>query len=534
VMQVRVFLLCLLGAVGVFGQTPSFPSQVASDLDLLVACSASESTLSTALDSTSTTVTVASSASFCQYQMIQIDNERMVICSVGSGTLTLCTGTRGFDGTSAASHSSGAAVRGLGGRYHHNRMREEVQAIETALGANLVNIPTLSSEFTVAGQIPKAVTSSGRVMEPSTCKEVGGVFSCGSGTSPGQIDVKNQTGPTLTEPSTGMSGYGASSTGAPLFRTYGSSTVELVTSSTGVTSASTIGDGKLVVGSGGSRGVAASSLTGIVKSTSGTPSAAGYADVTALWASGACSGYLKSDGTCGTPSGGSSYDVFDRTVAQDIDDFISRGPSTSGTYGMGKWNWSAPNCHFFNPPTDYNRPGIIGPSIDSSGSCTLEVPAGEYLGGFGDLAQFASWEMRFAFRSYFGSDGHSSYKVGLFNNLTSGYGVYLRFLNGTDTNWTWVGSKSGSTVTRDSGVSHSTAWLTLRIRSTTAGTWLLSVASGTGDFGTEVSMCASGCDMSFTPQTYTGYGPAFVGTSDGSSTAILLIDYAAYKMTISR
>jgi len=528
-----VVLLLSVGLVA-FGQTASYPTAIADDEALGVAKDQAATNLTAALDSSSLTVYVANGSVFAEKQIIYIDSEKMQICTISGNTLTLCSGSRGFDGSVATSHSAGRRVSGEIAAYYHNALREEVQAIETALGANLVNIPTLSSEFTVAGQIPKAVTSSGRVMEPSTCKEVGGVFSCGSGTSPGQVDVKNQTGSTLEEPASGMSGYGASSTGAPLFRTNGGSTVELATTGSVVTAAATIGDGKLVVGSGGSRGVAASSLTGVVKASSGTPSAAGYSDVTALWASGSCSGYLKSDGTCDTPSGGSSYDVFDRTVAQDIDDFISRGPSTSGTYGMGKWNWAATNCYFGNPPTDHNRPGIIGPSIDSAGSCKLEVPAGEYLGGFGDLTQLAVWEVRFAFKSYFGSDGHSSYKIGLFNDLTNGYGVYLRFLKGTDTNWTWVGSKSGSTVTRDSGVSHTTAWLTVRVRSTTAGTWLLSIANGTGNFGTEVSMCASGCDMTFTPQTYTGYGPAFVVTSDGSSTAILNIDYVAYKATVSR
>jgi hypothetical protein len=46
--------------------------------------------------------------------------------------------------------------------------------------------------------------------------------------------------------------------------------------------------------------------TGIVKNTitTGALSDAGYSDVVSLWASGSCSGYLKSDGTCATPGGG--------------------------------------------------------------------------------------------------------------------------------------------------------------------------------------------------------------------------------------
>lgn len=493
-MQVRVFLLCLLGAVGVFGQTPSFPSQVASDLDLLVACSASESTLSTALDSTSTTVTVASSASFCQYQMIQIDNERMVICSVGSGTLTLCTGTRGFDGTSAASHRSGTAVRGLVGRYHHNRMREEVQAIETALGANLVNIPTLSSEFTVAGQIPKAVTSSGRVMEPSTCKEVGGVFSCGSGTSPGQIDVKNQTGPTLTEPSTGMSGYGASSTGAPLFRTYGSSTVELVTSSTGVTSASTIGDGKLVVGSGGSRGVAASSLTGIVKSTSGTPSAAGYADVTALWASGACSGYLKSDGTCSTIA-------VDLTTTMLSDEFVGVLPAQA--LGWKIWvDGTGAGVHTdYGSGTAVNHPGVVYVDSGTANNGYAQFYLADYYGSSisqGTLRD-GVWEAHWIFKAGTLTNGHVS--IGFASNygecLPGAAGGLAAVVDSAQSNIMYYACTDSICTTQDSGVAKNTNWHRLKI-------YRLS-----GDTPDTVRFCLDSCSSSWQATSNVGIGDSF-------------------------
>lgn len=48
-----------------------------------------------------------------------------------------------------------------------------------------------------------------------------------------------------------------------------------------------------------------STLTGILKLTGGTPANAAAADIIALFNSGTCSGYLKSDGTCGTPASGS-------------------------------------------------------------------------------------------------------------------------------------------------------------------------------------------------------------------------------------
>jgi len=51
--------------------------------------------------------------------------------------------------------------------------------------------------------------------------------------------------------------------------------------------------------------------TGIVKNTTttGALSDAAYADVVGLWASGSCSGYLKSDGTCSTPGGSGTVTV---------------------------------------------------------------------------------------------------------------------------------------------------------------------------------------------------------------------------------
>jgi hypothetical protein len=46
------------------------------------------------------------------------------------------------------------------------------------------------------------------------------------------------------------------------------------------------------------KAIKVSSLTGVIKSSSGVPSAAAAADIVALWAAGACSGFLKSDATC--------------------------------------------------------------------------------------------------------------------------------------------------------------------------------------------------------------------------------------------
>lgn len=55
----------------------------------------------------------------------------------------------------------------------------------------------------------------------------------------------------------------------------------------------------------GGLGMDVTSLTGPIKFTSGVPSVLAYSDIVAKWASGSCSGYLKSDGTCDSGGGGS-------------------------------------------------------------------------------------------------------------------------------------------------------------------------------------------------------------------------------------
>jgi hypothetical protein len=72
------------------------------------------------------------------------------------------------------------------------------------------------------------------------------------------------------------------------------------------TNTSTSVDGETVLfNSTTGKSLKRSTLTaGVVKSASGILSLAAYTDVVTLFASGSCSGFLKSDGTCSTPSGG--------------------------------------------------------------------------------------------------------------------------------------------------------------------------------------------------------------------------------------
>lgn len=129
-------ILALLIAACAWGQNPNtaaFPTTVATDQDLPAAKTRSSSTLSTSINASTLTVVVGSGASFIQYQIISIDTEEMLICSISSNTLTICSGTRGLGDTTAASHTAGAAVRGVISSYFTNQLAAESKAIEARL-----------------------------------------------------------------------------------------------------------------------------------------------------------------------------------------------------------------------------------------------------------------------------------------------------------------------------------------------------------------------------------------------------------------
>lgn len=131
VLAALAFLLC--------GQSVQFPARIPSDQDLGVARDRAISSLTNAISSTTLTVPVANGAAFAEKQIIRINMERMQICTIVENTLTLCAGTRGMGGTTAAAHANGAVVEGTIAAYYHNALRLEVQAITAALGVNLAH-----------------------------------------------------------------------------------------------------------------------------------------------------------------------------------------------------------------------------------------------------------------------------------------------------------------------------------------------------------------------------------------------------------
>lgn len=129
-------LLLLLFAISLLAQNPQtavFPGAVADDEDLLVHSNSAQTTLNGDINDSTLTIVLTSAANFTFPGVITIGTERIKVCSKATNTLTVCTGGRGFEGTSAAAHSSGVTVYGYMTAMQNNQLAAEVKAIEAKL-----------------------------------------------------------------------------------------------------------------------------------------------------------------------------------------------------------------------------------------------------------------------------------------------------------------------------------------------------------------------------------------------------------------
>lgn len=112
-----------------------FPSAVATDSDLYIAVNNIVTDLTAGIDDFTLTIPVTSTAAFPSDGCITIGTE---IIKYTSKTATqFNASTRGFDGTVAASHSSGDDVHQFIIAAHHNVLKDEVKAIEQNLSDRL-------------------------------------------------------------------------------------------------------------------------------------------------------------------------------------------------------------------------------------------------------------------------------------------------------------------------------------------------------------------------------------------------------------
>lgn len=135
----RVIALTLVVSA-CFGQTAVFPGGLVTDSQLKVALNNSQTAITSAITNSQVSIPVSSCSPIVNNQIVTIDVEVFSVTSC-TGT-TMLVGTRPFGdaGNVANTHASGAIVNGYIDSWHHNSLRVEVEAIESALGVNLSGI----------------------------------------------------------------------------------------------------------------------------------------------------------------------------------------------------------------------------------------------------------------------------------------------------------------------------------------------------------------------------------------------------------
>lgn len=192
-----------------------YPSAVATDADLLVARNGmtTNPTLATSINNSITTIVLSSGTGFGSNQMIVIQSERIFCATLTTATYTGCT--RAYDGSTAASHTSGVPVRGdVIGAKHHNALSAELQALETALGPNLANAGLSSVK-----KDGSVIISSAKIINLATGT---GIFNTVTDVGSGQVNVQSDTdftkiqfNPTCTETSASSTVYTCAPTFTP-------------------------------------------------------------------------------------------------------------------------------------------------------------------------------------------------------------------------------------------------------------------------------------------------------------------------------
>lgn len=137
----RTIALLLCPFLALLAQAPpasQFPAAVATDATLKVAVNGVNTLLTGNMTTTTTTLSVSACAGIVANTLVTIDAEIMPVSGC-TGTV-LVVGSRGFDGTVAAAHTSGTIINAFVDAWYHNASRSEIEAIESALGTNLSNV----------------------------------------------------------------------------------------------------------------------------------------------------------------------------------------------------------------------------------------------------------------------------------------------------------------------------------------------------------------------------------------------------------
>ena len=161
-MRLLIPVLALATLAAQNPNTAVYPTTLATDEDLLVASDRASTTLSSSISAAATSIPVTTATRFTPPMVITIGSEQIKICSKSGNTLTVCTGGRGFAGTTAASAQAGTAVYGNIVAHHVNQLAAELKAVQTALGTGFSGPNhTHNASAITAGTIDPARLGSG-------------------------------------------------------------------------------------------------------------------------------------------------------------------------------------------------------------------------------------------------------------------------------------------------------------------------------------------------------------------------------------
>lgn len=140
----RIAILLVAVSVGMFAQ--QYPTAIATNLP--AAADNAVATLAVSIDSSTSVITLTSASSFAANVPFKLDSEQ-IKCAILSG-VQFSSCTRGYSGTTPASHSATAAscaaapypgcARGILVAAHVNDIRSEVIAMQGYFGVNAINL----------------------------------------------------------------------------------------------------------------------------------------------------------------------------------------------------------------------------------------------------------------------------------------------------------------------------------------------------------------------------------------------------------
>lgn len=144
-----------------YGQTAVFPNAASTDANLKVAVNGVQTQLLVDMTSTQTTITVTACNGITANVLITIDQEIISVASCAGTTILVDSGGRGYDGTTASTHVAGTIIGAYVDAWHHNVLKNEIEAIESNLiQSPIYSLGTLQYSATTPSASPVTVGTS--------------------------------------------------------------------------------------------------------------------------------------------------------------------------------------------------------------------------------------------------------------------------------------------------------------------------------------------------------------------------------------